>query len=109
MNSTVTIERLHCRLFLPAGTDQPAARDWLERIARRDVRPPPAPRLSSLPEEGEAVYRIRRLHLRLHVDLQGMGEDEIARRRHARRGGDPRLCCAALPGTLSASTRRASS
>jgi hypothetical protein len=77
----LTIQRLGCQISLPAGMEQPAAAlDRLTRIAERDLAGVCAEALDSLPDDGDAIYRIRRLHLALWVDLQGMSEADIARR-----------------------------
>lgn len=77
----LTIAQLGCRINLPAGLESPGpARDRLARIAERDLPAVCAEALAAMAGEGDAVYRIRDLHLDLWVDLQGMDEAEIARR-----------------------------
>ena len=66
---------------MPSGIDQPfAAQDLITRIARRDLAGMCGEALAQLSEDGDAIYRIRHLHLELWVDLQGMSEANVARR-----------------------------
>ena len=77
----LTVERLRCQINLPSGIDQPfAAQDIITRIARRDLAGMCGEALAQLSEDGDAIYRIRHLHLELWVDLQGMSEANVARR-----------------------------
>ena len=76
----LTVERLTCQINMPAGMEHPlVARERISRIAQHRVAAVCAEVLDRLPEEGDAVYRIRRLHLELSVD-QAMSEADIASR-----------------------------
>ena len=78
---TLTIDALHCRINLPEGGAPVAAtRDRLARIAQEQLAPACSAILTDLPDDRNAIYRIRHLHLDLWVDLQTMSEAEIARR-----------------------------
>lgn len=77
----LTIDHCDCQYNIPEGIDSVAAvRDRLTRIVQRDVTQICGAIVTSLPDDDEAVYRIRHLHLELWVDLQGMSEAEIAQR-----------------------------
>jgi hypothetical protein len=76
----IVIDRFTCRFNLPAGLDDPyGLADRLEEIARRDVMRTCAELITALPDDSEAVYRIRRLRLNLWIDAQTMTESDIAR------------------------------
>lgn len=80
-NPRFTVERLTCQVNLPAGMENPGlARDRIGRIARTNLAGVCGEVLAQLPADGDALYRIRHLHLDLWVDLKGMSEADIARR-----------------------------
>ncbi len=80
-DSCLTVERLTCHINMPAGIEYPlAAREQISRIVQHELAGVCAEVLAHLPEDGDAVYRIRRLDLDLWVDLQGMSEADIVTR-----------------------------
>jgi hypothetical protein len=78
---TVTVERLACRIVLASGAEERFRTvDLLTRLATDEVPARVAARLEGLLGDDDGVYRVRRLHLSLVMDLRVMTRAELAAR-----------------------------